>query len=142
MSKNSDQVRVACTADIHVNEANSREWSALLRDMCDNADIVVLAGDLTNRGLAREGQVLADSLSACRVPIVAVLGNHDYECEEQSEIMRLLCAAGVSVLDEEPCEIGEVGFAGVKGFCGGFDRHALSPFGVGMIKQFVQESVQ
>lgn len=134
-------VRVAAVADIHVHEDVLPEWRSLLDRMCSDADIIVLPGDLTRRGLVKEGALLADSVAGRRVPIVAVLGNHDVESDEGEQIVQTLCQAGVRMLDEEPCEIGDVGFAGLKGFCGGFDRNALAPFGEHMIKAFVRESV-
>lgn len=136
-----EKVRVAAIADIHVNEANAREWAALLREMADNADILIVAGDLTNRGLPREAEALADTLSGIRIPIIGILGNHDLECGHEEEVTRILCDAGMTLLHDEPCEVHGVGFAGVKGFCGGFDRGALAPFGETMIKKFVRESV-
>jgi len=132
---------LAAVADIHVNEATAREWAALFKDMSEDADIIILAGDLTNRGLPKEAEVMAESLTASRLPVVAVLGNHDFESGHQEEISRILRSAGISLLDEEPCEIENVGFAGLKGFCGGFDKHALAPFGEDIIKGFVHETV-
>jgi Icc-related predicted phosphoesterase len=135
-------VRVAAVADIHLHEGSQSEWRSLLDQICEAADILVLPGDLTRRGLPSEAEVLAESLAGRHLSVVAVLGNHDVEGGEEQEVVRILCQAGVTMLDEEPCEIGEVGFAGRKGFCGGFDRHALAPFGETLIKQFVHESVE
>jgi Icc-related predicted phosphoesterase len=132
---------VAALGDIHVHEGVRAQWSALLADMCGQSDIIVLCGDLTNRGLAREAEVLAESLGICRLPVVAILGNHDVECGQQEEVCRLLTQAGVHMLEDQPREIENVGFAGVKGFCGGFDRNALAPFGEEMVKRFVHESL-
>jgi uncharacterized protein len=134
-------IRVAAIADIHVHEEVYAEWRSVLDRMVSDADLLVLAGDLTRRGLAKEAVLLADSLSPQRIPIVAVLGNHDVESGEETEIVETLCRAGVRMLDEEPFEYGEVGFAGLKGFCGGYDRNALAPFGERAIKEFVRESV-
>lgn len=133
--------RVAAVGDIHVHEGIVHEWQELLEQMTSGADILVLAGDLTNRGLTREAECLASSLAHVRIPIIAVLGNHDHEGDQTEEITRILCDAGVVLLDEEPHEVDTVGFAGCKGFCGGFDRHALAPFGEAMIKEFVRESL-
>lgn len=135
------EVRVAAVGDIHVNEATAGEVRSILAEVSGKADILVLCGDLTNRGLPHEAEILVDALSSCRIPVVAVLGNHDFESGESEEIVQILCHAGVRVLDEEPHEIETVGFAGVKGFCGGFDRHTLSPFGEKTIKEFVHEAV-
>lgn len=138
---NSTTVRVAALADVHVHEGNRHEWQELVERVSGEADVMVLAGDLTRRGLKREGEVLVDGLAASRLPVIAILGNHDVECGEEDALVELLCAAGVKMLDDEPCEVAGVGFAGTKGFCGGFDGHALAPFGEAMIKQFVRESL-
>lgn len=141
MGKNKVEVRVAAVGDIHVSEANAGSLRSTLLDINRNADILVLAGDLTNRGLPREAHLLLDELSVCKLPTLAVLGNHDVECEQEDEVVKILCGGGLTMLDDEPHEIGSVGFAGVKGFCGGFDRHALAPWGEQMIKSFVRESL-
>jgi Icc-related predicted phosphoesterase len=141
MAKSKVEVRVAALGDIHVSESNAGSLRSVLMDINNNADILVLAGDLTNRGLPAEARILLEELSVCRVPIVAVLGNHDVECGQEEEVVKILCSGGVTLLDDEPCEIDSVGFAGVKGFCGGFDRHALAPWGEKMIKDFVRESL-
>jgi Icc-related predicted phosphoesterase len=107
-----------------------------------HADVLILCGDLTDTGVAEEAQVLADELArAVKVPILAVLGNHDYEEEQQLEIRRILSQVGVVVLDGEIHEVGGVGFVGVKGFGGGFGRRTLEPWGEPSIKQFVREAV-
>jgi Icc-related predicted phosphoesterase len=106
-----------------------------------SADVLLLAGDLTDYGLPDEAHVLARELSTAKVPIVAVLGNHDLESGKGDEVKRILIEAGVNVLDGDACEIEGVGFAGVKGFAGGFGVHALGPWGEDAIKRFVQEAV-
>jgi Icc-related predicted phosphoesterase len=142
MAENQATVRIAAVADIHVSENARGVYHDLLADICRRADILVLAGDITNRGLPHEAEILAEDLTAaCRMPVVAVLGNHDFECGQQEEVSRILCQAGVTMLDDEPAEIQGVGFAGAKGFCGGFARHALAPFGEEMIKTFVRETL-
>jgi len=106
------------------------------------ADILVLCGDLTDRGLPDEARVLVKMLTgSIRIPIIAVLGNHDYDAGHAPAVRTLLTNAGVHVLDGEPCEVGGVGFAGVKGFCGGFGDRALQPWGEDIIKRFVHEAV-
>jgi Icc-related predicted phosphoesterase len=134
--------RVAALADVHVHEGNREEWQQLLGKVCSEADMLVLAGDLTRRGRKREAEILVEGLAACRLPVIAILGNHDVECGEEDEIIDLLCAAGIAMLDEESVEVEGVGFAGTKGFCGGFDTHALAPFGEASIKEFVRESLE
>ena len=102
---------------------------------------LVIAGDLTDTGDEMEAEVLADELKSCTVPVVAVLGNHDFEKGRHKLIRQILLKAGVHILDGESVVIGDVGFAGVKGFGGGFDKHMLSFFGEGAMKAFVQEAV-
>lgn len=139
--KDSSKMRIAAVGDIHVGESSGGACRRLLSDMCGRADVLLLCGDLTNRGLPREAEVLAEELAVCRIPILAVLGNHDFECGQQEEVKHIICHAGVKMLDDEPCEIENVGFAGVRGFCGGFDRHMLAPWGEQMIKSFVRETI-
>jgi len=113
----------------------------LFSQVSAHADILALCGDLTDRGDPEEARQMAKALGSVTVPIVAVLGNHDYECGKVSEITRILCDAGVRVLDGDAQEVLGVGFAGVKGFAGGFGRGALGPWGEPLIKQFVREAV-
>jgi Icc-related predicted phosphoesterase len=105
------------------------------------ADILLLCGDLTDYGLPEEAEVLAKELSAVTIPIVAVLGNHDYESGQQGEVCRILTAAGVKVLDGEAYEIAGIGIAGAKGFSGGFGRSTLGAWGEPATKRFVQEAI-
>lgn len=114
----------------------------LFGEISREADALALCGDLTNVGNPREAELLSQSLRACSIPVVAVLGNHDYECGHQDEVVRALEQAGVKFLDNQVHEVGGVGFAGVKGFAGGFGRRILSPFGEPIIKKFANESVQ
>ncbi|MGQ0834526.1 MAG: metallophosphoesterase family protein [Gammaproteobacteria bacterium] len=109
--------------------------------MNDRADVLLLCGDLTDYGLTEEAQILAQELKASvRIPMVGVLGNHDYEAGHEQEIRSILGDAGVKLLDGGACEIHGVGFAGVKGFVGGFDRGTLGAWGESAIKRFVQEA--
>ena len=104
--------------------------------------MLLLCGDFTDYGLPDEARILARELSASvKIPVIAVLGNHDYESDKQGEIRDILIDAGVSVLDGEVVEVQGVGFAGVKGFAGGFGRGALGPWGEQAIKRFVQEAI-
>jgi Icc-related predicted phosphoesterase len=101
-----------------------------------------LGGDLCDAGLPEEAEILAREISSLKVPVVAVLGNHDYEAGKAAEIVEILSNAGVNVLDGKSCEIYGVGFAGVKGFAGGFGERALQPWGEATIKVFVHEAVE
>jgi Icc-related predicted phosphoesterase len=137
-----EMVRVAAVSDVHYGKQSQGTLLPLFGQIADQADVLVLPGDLTDYGLAEEARVLARDLTAAvKIPIVAVLGNHDYESDQASEIVRILVDAGVHVLDGDSVEIQGVGFAGVKGFAGGFGRGTLGPWGERAIKTFVQESV-
>jgi Icc-related predicted phosphoesterase len=134
-------LRVACIGDIHVKEDQTAPYRELFGEVSREADALVLAGDLTDLGKVREAEILAEDLRACSIPVVAVLGNHDYECGCVDEVARILRQAGVKLLDGTSCEIEGVGFVGVKGFGGGFGRRMLGSFGEPAIKGFVAESV-
>jgi Icc-related predicted phosphoesterase len=103
---------------------------------------LALGGDLTDNGLPEEAVALAREIGRLKVPIVAVLGNHDYESGKQEEVKQILTDAGLIILDGDAREIRGVGFAEVKGFVGGFGRRVLSPWGEGSIKALVQETVK
>jgi Icc-related predicted phosphoesterase len=138
-----DTVRIAAVSDVHYGRTSQGALQPLFAQITEEADILVLPGDLTDYGLAEEARVLAKDLtSSVKIPIVAVLGNHDYESGEVDEIREVLTGAGVHLLDGDAIEILGVGFAGVKGFAGGFGRGALGPWGEDSIKHFVQEAVQ
>ena len=101
----------------------------------------MLAGDLTDYGLPEEARILARELTAVHVPVVAVLGNHDFESGKSDEVRQILIEAGTTVLDGDAFETHGIGIAGVKGFGGGFGQRALGPWGEATIKQFVREAV-
>jgi Icc-related predicted phosphoesterase len=134
-------LRIAALGDLHCPRTAVDTLAPLLARMAQEADVVVLCGDLTDRGTEEESRVLARTLGALRVPVVAVLGNHDHESGTPEVVGRLLADAGVHVLDGESVEIEGVGFAGVKGFGGGFGERALQPWGEAIIKAFVREAV-
>jgi len=135
------KTRIAAVADVHVREGDKGKWTDYFKEVSAAADVLIIAGDLTDTGDEVEAQVLADELKACTIPVVAVLGNHDYEKGRHKLIRQILLKAGVHMLDGEAVVIGDIGFAGVKGFGGGFDRQMLSFFGEGAMKAFVQEAV-
>jgi Icc-related predicted phosphoesterase len=135
-------MRLAATADLHCPKISPDVLGTLFTIASHEADVLVLGGDLTDRGLEDEARVLARTLSAsARIPVVAVLGNHDYEAGKAADIKTILTEAGVQVLDGEAVEIQGVGFAGAKGFAGGFGARALQPWGEEAIKRFVHEAV-
>ena len=141
MSSINGKTRIAAIADIHVKETDKGNWTGLFREASQQADILLICGDLTNTGDEGEAQVLKDELKACTIPVIAVLGNHDYEKGRQKTIRQLIQSEQVHILDGEAIAIGDVGFAGVKGFGGGFDSHMLDMFGEAAMKAFVQEAV-
>ena len=133
--------RIAAVGDIHVKDTDKGKWVEYFKEVSKDADVLVIAGDLTDTGDEEEAQVLAEELKSCTIPVVAVLGNHDFEKSRHKLIRQILQNDSVHILDGEAIIIGKVGFAGVKGFGGGFDKHMLSMFGEGAMKAFVQEAV-
>lgn len=137
------RVRVAAMADLHVHKDRHHDNAPLFAEISQNADVLVLCGDLTNLGTPEEAQHLAKDLMALRLPVLAVLGNHDYHSGKADELKDVLRRAGVIFLDEdETFELGGVGFAGIKGFGGGFASHMLSSFGEEATKHFVAEALK
>src|SRR5881394_3823196 len=142
MAMGPDVVRIAAVSDIHYAKDSHGVLQPLFSQITESADVLVLAGDLTDYGLAEEAKVLArDLTTTVKVPIVAVLGNHDYESGQEAELVKILSDAGVRMLDGDTFETHGVGFAGVRGFCGGFGRGALGAWGEPIIKEFVHEAV-
>jgi Icc-related predicted phosphoesterase len=134
-------MRVAAMGDLHVREDDGVSYRDLFGEISREAEVLVLAGDLTDLGKPKEAELLAQDLKACSIPVVGVLGNHDYECGAAEEVARILRDAGMKVLDGQSVEIDGVGFVGVKGFAGGFGRRMLGSFGEPAIKQFVGEAM-
>jgi Icc-related predicted phosphoesterase len=142
MQNGEGKVRVAAVADIHCTRTSQGALQGLFAAITESADVLLLCGDLTDYGLPEEAHTLVNELTAgMKIPVVAVLGNHDYESGKQAELQRLLSDAGVHVLDGDACEVQGIGFAGVKGFAGGFGRGTLEPWGEPTIKHFVHEAV-
>src|SRR5579863_6274257 len=137
----SNRMRIAATADLHFSESRHSALHDQLSKVRDEADVLVLAGDLTNYGQPDEMEPLLNVVVRTRVPTIAVLGNHDYESGKQSELMRMMSSSGLKVLDGTAYERDGVGFAGTKGFVGGFGRGVLTAFGEPEIKQFVRASI-
>jgi uncharacterized protein len=136
------ETRIAAVADIHYGKTAKGKLSELFVNVTANADVLVIAGDLTEYGSPEEATVLAEDLrSHVRIPVIAVLGNHDFESGKPVEVQSTLEGVGVTFLDGSGIEINGIGFAGVCGFGGGFDRQMLSAWGEPLIKAFVQESV-
>jgi Icc-related predicted phosphoesterase len=138
-----DRVRVAAIGDIHCARTSEGELQPIFAQASRAADVLLLCGDLTDYGLAEEAHVFArEAKAGLTIPALAVLGNHDYESGKQEELKAILAEVGVCVLDGESRELYGVGFAGVKGFAGGFGERALGPWGEDAIKHFVREAVE
>jgi Icc-related predicted phosphoesterase len=140
--KEKQTMRLAAVGDLHVKKTSQGQLQPLLASVNERADVLLLCGDLTDYGLEEEAVILARELNAVvRIPIVAVLGNHDFESGQQVEVCRILTEAGVKVLDGEAFEVQGVGIAGAKGFSGGFGRATLGAWGEPATKRFVQEAI-
>ena len=134
-------MRVAAIGDLHVQESDTAPYRELFAEISNHADVLLLCGDLTNFGKTTEAEILAEDIRACTIPVLGVLGNHDYECGVPEEVAKILTEAGMTLLDEQAHEIDGVGFAGVKGFMGGYGRGELAPFGEPIAKAFVDEAM-
>lgn len=142
MEPKNGTVRIAAVGDLHY----AQSLDPALRDMLvragRDADVLVLCGDLTDHGLPEEAQGLAREIhSSVSIPVIGVLGNHDFESGKQDEVRKILSEAGIRMLDGDAIEVAGVGFAGLKGFCGGFGKRALGPWGEQIIKDFVREAL-
>ena len=141
MAASDGKLRVAAIGDLHVMEDSVAPYRDLFGQVSNEADVLLLCGDLTNFGKTGEAEILAEDIRACSIPVLGVLGNHDYECGQPEEVARILHEGGMILLDEQAHEIDGVGFAGVKGFLGGFGRGELAPFGEPIVKAFVDEAL-
>jgi Icc-related predicted phosphoesterase len=136
-------LRIAATADLHYGKHSRGTLHEVFAEISRAADLLLLCGDLTEYGLPDEAEALvADIRAAVGIPMLAVLGNHDFESGKAELVCKVLDDAGVNVLDGEAIEIAGVGFAGIAGFGGGFGRRMLNAWGEPLIKQFVQESIR
>lgn len=135
------KMRVAAIGDLHVQESDTAPYRELFTEISGRADVLCLCGDLTNFGKTSEAEILAEDIKSCSIPVLGVLGNHDYECGQPEHVAAILIDAGMKVLDEQAVEIDGVGFAGVKGFMGGYGRGELAPFGEPIAKAFVDEAM-
>jgi Icc-related predicted phosphoesterase len=140
---NKDTVRIAATADIHVKKTSHGAFQQIFARVTEEADVLLLCGDLTDYGAVEEARILAKEItSSLRIPAIGVLGNHDVESGHEKEIVAILTDAGVTMLDGDAHEVHGVGFAGVKGFGGGFGRRQLGAWGEKIIKDFVHEAIE
>jgi Icc-related predicted phosphoesterase len=134
---------VAAVGDLHFGKSSPGTLQPLFAQVAAEADVLVVCGDFTDYGLPDEARGLAREItSALRIPVLGVLGNHDCHSGKVEEVVQILRDAGVKVLDGDAEEVLGVGFAGVKGFGGGFGPRALGPWGEETFKRFVHEAVE
>lgn len=137
-------IRVAAVGDLHFGTDSAGTWAPHLERLGELADVLLLAGDLTRVGRPDEAGVLASEMRAIRVPVVAVLGNHDVHSDMAEQVVDTLAAVGVTVLDGTAtvvCVAGEtVGIAGTKGFGGGFAGAHVTAFGEAAMKTFAHHA--
>jgi Icc-related predicted phosphoesterase len=138
-----ETLRIAAVADIHVKKTGHGSLQSLFVAATEQADVLLLCGDLTDYGLVEEAKILAKEITtSLRIPVIGILGNHDFESGKQDDVVRIMTDAGVTMLDGDSHEIEGVGFAGVKGFGGGFGRRQLGAWGEDIIKKFVHETIE
>lgn len=138
-----NKTRIAAIADLHIRDTDKGKWVDFFHDVSRHADVLAICGDLTDTGDESEAHLLVEELKACSIPVVGVLGNHDHEKSRHKLIRQIVQNhPNVHILDGESIVVAGVGFAGVKGFGGGFDNYMLSMFGEGAMKSFVQEAVE
>ncbi|MBC6445631.1 metallophosphoesterase family protein [Actinokineospora xionganensis] len=137
-------IRIAAIGDVHLSKDTGGRFRPALRTLDEHADALLLAGDLTRHGTVEEAKVVAAEFGSLSVPVVAVLGNHDYHSNRSAEVTEVLADAGISVLEGQsaivPVDGRKVGIAGVKGFGGGFAGKCASAFGEPEIKAFVEHT--
>ena len=137
-------IRVAAAGDIHCHEGNREDIAAAFARIAEQADLVVLAGDLTTHGEPEQAAVLADACRGLEVPVFAVLGNHDWHADSVDELLQVLESGGIRMIDRRSatCEVRgiEVGLAGAKGFVGGFPDSTLPDFGEPLMRAVYAET--
>jgi Icc-related predicted phosphoesterase len=142
MPDSKETIRIAAVGDLHCGKSSQGAFQALFASLHDRADVLLLCGDITDYGLPEEARNITRDLAASvKIPTLAVLGNHDFESGRAQEVTDIFREAGIKVLDGDAVEVHGVGFAGAKGFCGGFGPRTLAPWGEQSIKSFVHEAV-
>ncbi len=137
-------VRIAAAGDLHCREALRDEVAGAFARLPEQADVLMLAGDLTTHGEPEQAQVLADAARGLDLPMFAVLGNHDWHCARADEVAGVLADAGITVLerDHATCTVAgvEIGVVGLKGFVGGFPGSHLPDFGEPLLRRVYAET--
>jgi Icc-related predicted phosphoesterase len=135
-------IRIAAVGDVHVDEDVVGRFRPALEELPDCADVLLLAGDLTRHGTESEARCVAREFGGLGVPVITVLGNHDHQCDQVPQVVKVLEDAGITVLEGTgtvvECAAGQLGVAGVKGFGGGFAGRCASDFGEPEMKAFVR----
>lgn len=134
-------MKIAAIGDLHTEEKISPLLHDLFAQIITKAQILILCGDLTANGTISEAEILSKELSLLKIPIVGVLGNHDFDSNHYEDIKNIIQQSGAKILDGETFVLDDVGFAGVKGFGGGFGAHMLPVHGEEASKQFAIEAV-
>ncbi len=134
-------MRIAAVGDLHCRADTRKNIAEALHGVDQEADALLLAGDLTDHGTPEETDWLVEELGRLKIEKCAVLGNHDFETGQESIVRKKLCDAGVHVLDGEGWEHDGLGVAGIKGFAGGFEHAQLQRFGEAPLKQFVDACI-
>ena len=137
-------IRIAAVGDVHYDRQRKERFYSQFKLLSEKADLFVIAGDLTQSGALEEAQALAEDLRGASIPVIAVLGNHDYHRDQEKEIAQALQKVGVTVLDGN-CARFEirgktVGIVGIKGFGGGFAGACVTEFGEPETKAFAHFS--
>jgi uncharacterized protein len=135
-------MRVAAIGDIHCRTSAPGLVRDLLKDVPGQADVLILAGDLTDNGLPDEANQLVKELDFLTIPILAVLGNHDHESSQADQLLKIFRESGMQILEGTAMEVDGIGFVGTKGFCGGFDKTLIQPFGEEALKMFIRTSIE
>jgi Icc-related predicted phosphoesterase len=137
-------IRVAAAGDVHADASRRADLEAAFRNLRGNADLVLLAGDLTTHGRPEEAKVVAEASQLAGLPVFSVLGNHDWHCNRAGEVIAVMEEAGVTMLDRSwtTCEVGgeSVGIVGTKGFVGGFPGSHLPDFGEPLLREVYAET--
>jgi Icc-related predicted phosphoesterase len=137
-------IRVAAVADLHVAEDSAAAWREALAPVSSEADALLLAGDLTRTGTPEEAKAVAFAVEEVRIPVLAVLGNHDHHADQVAELSSILAGGGIRVLEGAAAVIGvgdaRLGVAGSKGFGGGFENACASDFGEPEMKAFIRHT--
>lgn len=135
-------IRIAAVGDVHLDEDVMGRFRPALEELSDHADVLLLAGDLTRHGTESEARCVAEEFGDLGVPVLTVLGNHDHQCDQVPQVVKVLEDAGITVLEGDgvvlDCGGRRLGVAGVKGFGGGFAGRCASDFGEPEMKAFVR----